>query len=146
MFLFYAVFGILLVQQAFGQSNTRQCNTIEDKPCVFPFKFRDKTFFGCTIFSGKLISLCSRNFQNVKLRLDFVEIWSFYRHSDFTWNQIWVNSNGIRMSFLATSKPLNFEFLVNFGLESCSNLLKLKFRTSESTKNDIFWPFEFTKI
>ena len=31
-------------------------------------------------------SLCSRNFQNVKLRLDFLEIWSFYRHSAFTWN------------------------------------------------------------
>ena len=28
--------------------------------------------------------LCSRNFQNVKLRLDLVEILSFYRHSDFT--------------------------------------------------------------
>ena len=33
-------------------------------------------------------SLCSRHFQNVKLRLDFVEIWSFYHYSDFTWNQI----------------------------------------------------------
>ena len=32
--------------------------------------------------------LCSRNFQNMKLMLDFVEIWSFYCHSDFTWNQI----------------------------------------------------------
>ena len=32
--------------------------------------------------------LCSRNFQNVKLRLDFDEIWSFNRHSDFAWNQI----------------------------------------------------------
>ena len=33
--------------------------------------------------------LCSRNFQNVKLRLDFVEIWWFHHHSDFTWNQNW---------------------------------------------------------
>ena len=31
-----------------------------------------------------LPSLCSRNFQNVKLKLDFVEIWSLYRHYDFT--------------------------------------------------------------
>ena len=30
------------------------------------------------------IALCSRNFQNVKLRLDFFEIKSFYRHSNFT--------------------------------------------------------------
>ena len=34
-------------------------------------------------------SLCSRNIQNMKLSLDFVEIWSIYCHSDFTWNQIW---------------------------------------------------------
>ena len=31
---------------------------------------------------------CSRNFQNVKLRLDFIEIWWCFCHSDFTWNQI----------------------------------------------------------
>ena len=31
-------------------------------------------------------SLCSRNFQNVKLWLDFLEIWLFYRHSNFAWN------------------------------------------------------------
>ena len=29
-------------------------------------------------------ALCSRNFQNVKLRLDLVEIWSYYRNSDLT--------------------------------------------------------------
>ena len=44
-------------------------------------------------------ALCSRNFQNVKLRLDFVKILSFYNHSDFTWNQILVNLNGPQMSF-----------------------------------------------
>ena len=35
------------------------------------------------ILGKKYVALCSRNFQNVKLRLDFVER-SFYRlHSDF---------------------------------------------------------------
>ena len=48
-------------------------------------------------FSLVVNSLCSRNFQNVKLRLDFVEIWLFYRHSDFTWNQILANSKGTKM-------------------------------------------------
>ena len=43
------------------------------------------------------IALCSRNFQNVKLRLDIVEMWSFYRHSDFTWNHILGNSNSPKM-------------------------------------------------
>ena len=39
--------------------------------------------FPCRNTSLSCDSLCSRNFQNVKLKLDFVEIWSFYRHSDF---------------------------------------------------------------
>ena len=46
-------------------------------------------------------------------------IWSFYRHSDFTWNQILVNSNSPKMSFLAIWETLNFEFLVNLEHESC---------------------------
>ena len=36
--------------------------------------------------------------------------------------------------------------LVNLGLESCSNLLKSKFRTSKIVKINIFGPFVFTKI
>ena len=36
--------------------------------------------------------------------------------------------------------------LVNLGLESCSNLLKSKLRTSRIAKNDIFGLFELTKI
>ena len=55
-------------------------------------------------------SLCSRNFQNEKLRRDFVEIWSFYHQSDFMWNPILVNSYGPKMSFLAILQTLNFEF------------------------------------
>ena len=56
-------------------------------------------------------SLCSKSFQNVKLGLDdFVEIWPFYRHSDFTWNPILANSDGPKMSFLAILETLNFDF------------------------------------
>ena len=50
------------------------------------------------------------------------------------------------MSFLAILETLNFEFLVNLGLECCLNLLNSKLRTSEIAKNDIFGPFEFAKI
>ena len=89
---------------------------------------------------------CSRNFQNVKLRLDFDEILSFYHHSNFTSDQIFVYSNSPNMSFAAISETLNIEFLVNLGLESCSNLLKSRFRISKTGKNDIFGPFEFAKI
>ena len=53
---------------------------------------------------------CFRNFQKVKLRLGFVEIWSFYRHSDFTRNQILANSNGQKTSFSAILEVLNFDF------------------------------------
>ena len=57
-------------------------------------------------------TMLQRNVQNVKLRLDFIEIWSYYRlrHSDFTWNQILVNSNGPKMSFLAILEVLNCGF------------------------------------
>ena len=53
---------------------------------------------------------------------------------------------GPKMSFLAIFETLNFEFLVNWGLESYSKLLKSKFRTTKIAKNDIFGPFEFAKI
>ena len=48
-----------------------------------------------------LNALCSRNFQNVKLRLDFVEIQSFYRHQNFTQNEIWRIQTIQKMSFVA---------------------------------------------
>ena len=44
-------------------------------------------------------ALCSRNFQNLKLRLYFVDVWSFCCHSDFTWNQILAKSDGQKMLF-----------------------------------------------
>ena len=39
-----------------------------------------------------------------------------------------------------------FWIWLNLGLESCSNLLKSKFKVSEIAKNDIFGPFESSKI
>ena len=62
------------------------------------------------ILKVSILALCSRNIQNVKLRLDFVEIWQSYHLSDFTWNQILVNSNGPKMSFLAILETLNFDW------------------------------------
>ena len=41
--------------------------------------------------------------------LGFTLLKSFYRHSDFMWNQILENSNGLKMSFLAILDTLNFE-------------------------------------
>ena len=92
------------------------------------------------------MSLCSRNFQNVKLRLDLVEIWSFYRISDFTWNQLLVNSNGPKMLILAILEVLNFDFSKFEQLSSSKFTKNSKFKVSEIIQNDIFGPFEFTKI
>ena len=44
------------------------------------------------------------------------------------------------------SRPSELWNLVNLGLESCSNLLKSKFRTYKIGRNDIFGLFEFAKI
>ena len=76
-------------------------------------------------------TLCSRNFQNVKLRLDFVEIWSFYLHSDFTWNPILANSNGPKILILTIFKGLNFYFS-KFELLSRPKFTKIQ--GSESLK------------
>ena len=54
--------------------------------------------------------LCSRNFQNMKLRLNFVKIWSFNLNSDFAWNQILAYSHSSKMSFLAILEGLNLDF------------------------------------
>ena len=77
--------------------------------------------------SGKQIyALYSRNFQNVKLRLDFVKIWQFYSHSDFAWNQIgkFKGSKNFIFGNFRDSKPWK---LVNSGVESCSKLPKITF-------------------
>ena len=109
--------------------------------------WRLKTSLGIVISLPLLTygALCSRNFQNVKLRLDFHEIWSFYRHSDFTWNSILANSKGPKMLFLAILKVLNFDF-GKFEKPSCAKFTKYsKFRMSKIAKNDIFRPFDFAK-
>ena len=79
----------------------------------------------------RYFSLCSRNFQNVELRLDFDEIWSFYRLSDFTWNQILMNSNGPKMLILTILKFLNFDFC---KFEQLSSPKLTKILSSESLK------------
>ena len=78
------------------------------------------------VFIKVSFALCSRNFQNVKLRLDFVEIWQSSRHPDFTWNQILANSNDTKMSFWQCLEVLNFDFLVNLRIFQALNLPKFK--------------------
>ena len=90
-------------------------------------------------------ALCSRNFQNVKLRLDFVEIWSFYRHSDFTWNHIWGNSNSPEMLMLTILEHLNFDFS-KLGQLSSHIFTKIQNSNFKITKNNNFGQFEFAKM
>ena len=62
------------------------------------------------------VALCSRNFQNVKLRLHFFKIWSFYRHTDFTWNPILVNSNGAKIVIFGNFRDSELWILVILAL------------------------------
>ena len=93
---------------------------------------------------SKHTSLCSRKFQNVKLRLCWnlmisPPLW-FYVKSNF--GEFKRSKNVIFANF----RHSELWFLVNLSLISCSNLLKSKFRTSKIVKINIFGPFEFTKI
>ena len=63
--------------------------------------------------------------------LDFIEIWPFYRHSDFTWNPILVKWNCLKMSFLAILEVLNFVFSKS---EQLSSHKSTKFQSLESVK------------
>ena len=76
----------------------------------------------------KISTLCTMLQKLSKCEVKAWLCWSFYRHSDFTWNQFLVNSNSSKMSFLVILETLNIEFLVNLGLENCSKLLKIKFQ------------------
>ena len=87
-------------------------------------------------FESNIVStLCSRNFQNVKLRL--------------CWNLIILPTLGfyVKSNFAELKRSINVIFgnfkdselwiLINFGIESFSNLLKIKLRTSKIAKNVI---------
>ena len=85
-------------------------------------------------------ALCSRNFQNVKLRLDLVEIWQFYVKSNF---------GKFKQSIMAFFEILDvlkfnfgqFEKFFKSQIDQNSNLW-----VSKIAKNDIFGPNELTKI
>ena len=86
-----------------------------------------------------LTTLCSRNFQSVKLRLDFVEIWSFYRHSDYTSKSNFGEFKRSKNVIFGNFRDTELWFFVNFGLESCWNWVKSKFRTSKNCQKWHFW-------
>ena len=97
----FVLIALILVGIIFG---------LTTKDGKFFWTFQSKSshcFFMCWL---RTKALCSRKFQNVKLRLDFVKIWWFYRHSDFGWNHILANLKGPKMSFMTILETLNFEF------------------------------------
>ena len=100
---------------------------------IFLIRFLGRQTKKSRLGFGKILIQCCQlyHFQNVKLRLDFVEIWSFYRYSDFMWNQILVNSNIPKMSFLAILEILNFDFSKFVHLSSPKFT---KIQSSESLK------------
>ena len=97
-------------------------------------------------FWKKFTSLCSRKFQNVKLRLEFVENLIILPPLRSTWNQILANSYSPKMSFWAILEVLNFAFSKFEQLQSPAFTKNSKFRVSVIAKNDIFGLFEFAKF
>ena len=93
---FFLVKIILLIEEPIGTAQDGFCKK----------KGNNVTYLHANVFH----TLCSRNFQNMKLRLDFVEVWSFYRHSAFMWNHILGNSNSPKMLILTILKVQNFCF------------------------------------
>ena len=93
----------VIVNQAFALSWLKFYVTVDlllpTTTYIFPRTYQKKIsiansfFIAGAVVAWKLIcklhyALCSRNFQNGKSRLDFVEVGSSYCHSNFTWNQI----------------------------------------------------------
>ena len=84
-------------------------------------------------------TLCSRNCE-VKAWLCLNLL--FCRHLDFTWNQILINSNSLKMSFSAILELLNCDFT---QFEQCFNsqiYQNFKLRISKIVKRPFLW-FKF---
>ena len=95
----------------FQISNCYLCNPHWSKVLLHKNNFFSSgTFWFIWDSTTVITTLCSRNFQNVKLRHYFDEVWSLHCHSDFTGNQILANSNSQKMSFSTILEILNFEF------------------------------------
>ena len=73
--------------------------------------------------------------------MDFVEIWSFYRHFDFTWKTNFGEVKRSKNVFLATLEVLDLDFSKFEQLLSPKFTKISKFRVSKIAKNDIFGLF-----
>ena len=85
-----------------------------------------------------IIPLCSWNFQNVKLRQHGVDILQFASCSNFTWNQIFLNSNDRKISILAFLEVLNSNFGITEPFLKSEIYQNSKLRVSEIVKIAIF--------
>ena len=85
-------------------------------------------------------------------KLSKCEVKTLLKFDHFTATQIlceikfWQIQTVQKCHFWPFLETLNFEFLANLALESCSNLLKSKFTTSKIVKINNFGLCEFTTI
>ena len=86
-----------------------------------------------------------QNFQNEKLRLDYVEIWSFLPPLWFYVKSYFGQFKRSKSVILVFLEVLNFDFSKFEQLSSPKFTKNSKFRVSKIAINDIFRPFEFTK-
>ena len=106
---------------------------------IFPF---EKPFFREKNYKGTMLQKLSKCEAKAWLcwMLMILPLFRFYVKSNF--DEFKRSKNVIFGNF----RNCELWILVNFLLESCSNLLKVKFRTFIIAKNDIFGPLEFAKI
>ena len=112
----------------------------------FPIKIKGFFKLYTTRFSPDANGpLCSRNFQNVKLRHDFVETWSFSSHSDFTKIQFWQIQTSKNVIF---GNLLDSEFWIfgKFGTWKLLKFNKIKIQIVCNCQKWQIGPFEFAKM
>ena len=86
----------------------------------------------CLSLINFITALCSRNFQNVKLRYALHNA-RIYLHLNFVWNQFCQNLN-LKNCHFTISETLSFEFWQIRDLRNGSNWLKMIFKTHRSAK------------
>ena len=105
-------------------------------------KFRSSSTVTLSLISPEkhILNYCSmlQKLSKCEVKDWLCWIWSFYCHSNFTWNQILANSNGPKMLILTVLEVLNFDFS-KFEQHSSPKFTKnSKFRVSKIVKKAIF--------
>ena len=109
--------------------------------------FKSKHAFQRLIFllNFNLLHYASETFKMWRLGLTLLKFDNFTFTPDSREIKFW-RIQTVHNVLFGNFRDSEFWILVHFGLESCSDWLKSKFRISKIAKNDIFEPFEYVNI